>query len=492
MKIDLRMALIISNLIHITEQSTGMKKPWILYPAQRMVLKSLLSKQNTIILKARQLGISTLVLYYTLLRVLTEPGISIAVVANNFSTSIKLTKDLRNMAEQLNIGIASSSMKHIEFSNSSFITTLTAGAATTGRGRTFSLIVLSEAGFYDKSEESMASLLPALTIDGQIIMESTATATDTVFRRTWEDESSKYNKIFLGMECHSNYRANPNEIDDELWEYLRDEFEFSSRGAASWWWQKIQSSGGDEILGIREYPNTPKQAFLAAEGLWIKRCPDILPYKSDVKYKDIHIFKAYDKNSVYVFSVDTASGGGGETDDSVILVWDVLREEIAASFVSNEVSMDFLTDLIVYLNFIYMPKFIIVEKNGIGAGTVEFGRKKNLPIIEYDANPASRHKGFVWAKRKVEGGLNSDEHLRENCLSCTVVPTKSANGVDRFIGKKDVIAALSFIGNFEDKMKTLVPLEKKPAEDSSKVFRRPNVLNRPKGQSKHGTQGLFK
>jgi len=488
--INFNVALALTKALKLTDQKTGQVKQWDLYPMQKHVLNQFLSGQSTIVLKIRQVGISTLSLYYALLRAITEPGISIAVVGNNYATSIKLTRDLKGMFDQLGVKIESNSMKHIQLANKSRITTLTAGAPSIGRGSTFSLMILSEAGFYKNSYVAMAALMPSLTLDGQLIYESTAEATDTVFRTVWEDKTSKFKKIFLGLEMHSKYVAEPDSITDARWEELKRLYKFTSRPHAAFWQMKLVQNGGDEILNIKEYPLLPDQAFMAADGLWVKKTPDILPYTKDSKYKDLHIYDTYKPDHIYCASVDTASGGGGDTDDSVIIIYDVGEEKIAASFCSNSMTMDKLTDVAQYLHAKYQYKILIVEKNGIGAGTYEFACKKGLPAVGYDATPESRYRAFLWAKIQVEAGLCADENLRSNCLNCQVVQNTTSNGYVKFSGKKDFLAALGFISHYLDHLRQYLP-KYKTAYDPN-AFNRPDIMNGRKGQNTAPPKKVFK
>jgi hypothetical protein len=337
----------------------------------------------------------------------------------------------------------------------------------------------------------MAALTATLTTSGQIIIESTATAADTHFRTTWENKNG-FTKIFVGFQSHPNYKIYEDDpryeycqLTDAKWEYFQQKYGFVDKAAATWLNWKIAENGHDEAFTIREYPLLPEHMFLANEGLFVKKCPDVLPFTEHSSNKDIHIYHEPVKEGIYVISCDPASGGGGDTDDSVIVVWDVKNERIMASFCSNELTMDRLSDVIDLLHKKYLSKFIILEKNGLGHAIVEFCRKKNLPVLEQKTGDDNRGRLFFWAKHMIEEkNVCADDNLRGNCLSCQIVA--KVNGGERFIGKKDFLACLGFLGLFEDKMKTLLPVPPKPPVNPN-IFNGNKLLNngKPKG-------GIFK
>ena len=111
------MATILSKLVKIKDQKTGYVQTWNLYPAQKQVLKAYTQSKQVIICKARQVGLSTVTVFYAAYKSIIQPGISIAIAAHNFQTSIKLVNDLKEMLEQLGVAIISCSKFHINLAN---------------------------------------------------------------------------------------------------------------------------------------------------------------------------------------------------------------------------------------------------------------------------------------------------------------------------------------------------------------------------------------
>ena len=102
-----------SQIINILDQGTGEKAPWKLYSHQIKVLSTLLQHDRTVWLKARQLGISTLMTYYVLMLGVLNNNIRVGVVADNFSNSIGLLEKIKEFCIQLGITLQIDNQKRI-------------------------------------------------------------------------------------------------------------------------------------------------------------------------------------------------------------------------------------------------------------------------------------------------------------------------------------------------------------------------------------------
>ena len=426
------------SALQVPSQKDGELVPFSLYPEQERLLESIVSSDRLVVLKSRQIGSSTLCLAYALLFSIANPGRNVALVANNFETSKKLMGDLKRFIDQLEIKLLVNNDNTVKLSNNSTIKALTAGSNSTGRGSTYSLMVCSEAAYYIDSHETMAALLAATTSDSKIILESTASAGDTHFKRSWDSEA--WTQFFSGFESHTNYKVQEEEISDGDFERLSLLYGFKDRGSAGWWLSKLNELNNDTVRMLREYPIIPAHSFTAASGKWISKTPSIKPYTNYYLNPKIHIFSEYNPSHKYYVGVDTSSGSGG--DDSCIVVWNANTEEIVCSFTDNNTKIDQLCDVISVINQMYSAKLIFIEKNGVGEGTLAICRTRGLPVFSHVTTNTNRYIGYLDARNRIDKGLCADEHLVENCNSCTVSENDSKV---KFSGRKDYLSALSFI-----------------------------------------------
>lgn len=245
-----------------------------------------------IILKARQLGFSTLACIISLDEAIWTPNYSAAVIAhtkpdaqNLLKTKIKfpysqLPDGLRNAVPTVNDAADTFSLAN----GSSIIVTNSA------RGGTFQRLHISEFGkicarYPDKAQEIISGSIPAAE-SGHITIESTAEGQQGAFfdmtQRALAKEQRKDKLSGRDWKLHffpwwenDDYRQAPELVrlkaEDER--YFRD-LELNS-GVRLDDWQKAWWVMQDEVQGgtmKREYPSTPEEAFeQALEGAYFEQ-----------------------------------------------------------------------------------------------------------------------------------------------------------------------------------------------------------------------------
>lgn len=472
-KVDFDVALKLAKQVKIPDQkSAGSLIPFVLYPEQERILKEFCQKPRVCVLKGRQIGISTLALYYALLFASCNKGIRVALIANTHKVSQSLLSKISKMAKSLQV-------KHLKikntmsFKNGSTIDCVTAGAqsGSAGRSDTYSLIIGSEVAYWERGEEAYAGILPTLTMDGQIIMESTATSAGVVFRNIWQ--SKQFTQIFTGFESHPNYVAPETEITDEDYFCAQQKYGFTSRKHAAWWFKKLEETNNDEIRVLREYPITPDHCWSAAEGRWVPKDIPIKMYRNDPLYSEIHIYNNYDPSHTYVAAVDTSAGGGG--DDACIVIWDTNTYEIAASFCANNMLVPMVALNAAQLQKLFNPTIWYVEINNLGPYMNSELQKHGIQTKIFTTDYASKYQGMIWARDRIMNyDLYADENLQRNVQKCIITHTKV--GLLSFNNDKDFLMTIGFIGNHEKEWLSIRDTPK-PIQRSPNAFNAEDILN---------------
>lgn len=460
--IDYEKALKISKLVSVTNQSTATASKLVLYPAQKDVLKALCEHRKVQILKSRQTGISTVVLFYTMLIMLQEKR-EVAIVAQDHKTAVKMISDLSSMMSSLDIAHIKV-QKNIKLANGSSVEAMTAGSAAAIRGRSYYFVHCTEVAYWPNSIEVWTALNPAINpAIGRVCFESTASAADGIYRRTWDDTKSDFHKIFTKFEDHPNYVQEEDKITNDEWEELQKQYLFTSRKHAAWWYQKYISSARDGPRILREYPIHEAHAWSAASGRWITIDPPVRKYQIHPSHPALKIYEEPRNLDYYVAAIDTATGA--TEDDYVFVIYNATRNQIAASLATNTQTVSDLIGVIKQQCSTYNTQFLFVESNGPGHATIEMCRMNNIPV--YDVWTGSKDKGsysgMLWVREQIMyNGLAADEKLLDNCRE-TVVET-SASGNVSFDGRKDFLLALSFIGTnkhlwFNQKIQDNTPVD---------------------------------
>ena len=161
-----------------------------LYPFQEGVLTLLQKNDRNIILKSRQLGISTLSAGMALWMMIFQKDKAILVVATKQDTAKNLVTKVKFMYDSLpswlQIGFVEKNKLALRLKNGSQIKAVSA-ASDAGRSEAISLLIIDEAAFIEENriEEIWGSSQQTLSTGGKAIVLSTPNGTGNFFHRMW-------------------------------------------------------------------------------------------------------------------------------------------------------------------------------------------------------------------------------------------------------------------------------------------------------------------
>ena len=218
-------------------------KPWIeanlwIRDKQRRVIPFLLNwaqleyyahrTARDIILKARQMGFTTLICGLYFADALLRPNTTSVIVAHDIDSAEKIFRIVQLFwerlpeAERWRVGKPRFSNRR-EFLwpkiNSQFYVG-TAGSLTFGRGQTINNLHCSEFAFWPKPEEALVSLREAVPAGGRIILESTANGIGNHFHQLWrqaEARECEYATHFYVWWEDQSYAIPPTPAETAVW-----------------------------------------------------------------------------------------------------------------------------------------------------------------------------------------------------------------------------------------------------------------------------------
>lgn len=283
----------VRTYVHIEDKDAPeLIVPFRLWPKQTELLKSIERHRLNIILKARQLGITWLVLSYAVWTML-HPGKTVIALSRTETEAKELVRRvsviLRYMPEIVrgkewggptwNATALTVTITHTNGLQSIF----QAFASTPGAGRSFTanLIVLDEWAFQEWAGAIWKSALPTINRPdgGQVIGLSTAKR-GTLFEQIWT-ESEVFNKVFLP------WTTDPRRTPE--------------------WYEQSKKMLKDDVFA--EYPSTPEEAFRQVGGAFFGEireyihATDILPTGTCRRY--VSLDYGLDMLAAYWHRVDT-------------------------------------------------------------------------------------------------------------------------------------------------------------------------------------------
>jgi hypothetical protein len=384
--------------------------PFKLNRAQKRLLGAILDQWHetgrvrVVILKARQLGFSTMVggfLYWWLSQHRATKGIVVTHHGDATRALFDMTKRYHaEVPEFLRPSTERANAKELKFNKlDSGYMVATAGADTVGRGETLQAAHLSEVGLWPKlkAKEIMNGLLQAVPKDDNtfVFIESTARGMSGPFYEAWkaaEAGTSGYLPYFAPWFEDDRYREDPPadfartpdeddycvKVYDRYGEDLDDaQLEFRRR--------KVALDGPE--LFKQEYPTFPEDAFLTsgapvfnltklaarAESLpEIKHRMDYDPVEQVILPNPrgrLFIYREIEPTMEYTIGVDVSKGTGGEQegsegDWSVVQVLDRHKRQVATW--RGKVEPDYLAVILYHLGHLFNEARMAIEFNNHG------------------------------------------------------------------------------------------------------------------------------
>jgi len=358
-----------------TIKTTSGKTSFDLYPFQEDVINCFLEYSYNIILKSRQLGISTLCAGYVawLITFFKDKEVyTLATkgrVATNLISKIKLV--LNNLPDWMAPKQLVDQRQNIELANGS----RAQAVATTddaGRSESLNLLIIDEASFINNSsiESIWLAAQPTLTtgIGGDCIVLSTPNGVGTWFHQQWvkAEEGEKTKKGDTEIMFHPiklPWNVHPDR--DKNWE-KRERSKLGDTGFSQEHECSFLQSGSNvvDLTELEFYMNYPT----------LKEEPDITkipfirePLEKTWMDKNLWIWEypSYDKQ--YLVCADVSRGDGA--DFSAFHIFDVEKYEQVAEY-KGKITTDLYAHLLFNTATQYNNSFLVVENASMGYGVL--------------------------------------------------------------------------------------------------------------------------
>ena len=347
----------------LIQHPTKGKIPFKLFPYQEELTNDVQDNDRVIILKSRQLGISTLSAGYSLWMMLFHTDKNILVVAIDQNTSKNLVTKVNVMFENLpswlKLRTTEKNKLSLRLANGSQIKAV-ASSGTSGRSEALSLVIIDEAAFVDNAEELWASLQQTLSTGGKGIILSTPNGTGNFFHKLWVASEEGRNQFYT--------KRLPWQVHPERTQEWRDrqDTELGLRLAAQECDCDFSTSGNTVVHPelLTYYRQTYMQEPVEKRGfdgnLWIWEIPD---YRKD-----------------YVVVADVARGDA--TDFSAFHVIDVETVTQVAEYKGQLTTKDY-GNMLVSIATEYNDALLVIENANVGWATIQQVIDRNYKNLYY-------------------------------------------------------------------------------------------------------------
>jgi hypothetical protein len=351
-----------------------------------------------IVLKARQMGISTWVAGRFFLKTVTQPGTLSVQVAHTQEAAEEIFRVVRRfhneLPEELRAGVLRTSRanaRSLAFPElDSEYRVETAGDPNAGRGLTVQNLHCSEvARWPGDAGATLAGLLATMpAAGGEVVLESTAQGAHGCFYEEWmQAEANGWVRHFFPWWWEASYRVEVGEDAESEEEWALVNTHGLSREQISYR-RRLQRQFG--VLARQEYPESADDCFLASGSCVfdteaIDRRLREVPTPVERRWAGaLEVWLKPLTGREYLVAVDPA-GGGSEGDYAAMQVLDAATGLQCAEF-QGRCGLLELAERAATVAREYNGAMVIVERNNHGAGVLAYlaGTLKYARIFEQD------------------------------------------------------------------------------------------------------------
>jgi len=396
------------SMLSIQDKASHKIVPFKMNDEQKSLLSQLTSHNRIIILKPRQIGISTLLRAYAFWSAyISQEPVQWGVV----SFHDRSAKHLRKMDDKFHRGLPK--LLHRQFSVSNTVdlefkdtgarlSSYTAGSKGGTRSFTLTSVHLSEFAFYDDPEELLATTMAAVG-EGQVIIESTPNRAGDAFHRLISGAPENgWQLVCFWWWQHHRYRV-----------HVGESFELSVEESAiaeaydlddeqiMWRRQQIATLGLEKFR--REYPACLDDAFHFTTSTYfhgddLRKINGIFFDGAERRYEEVI------ENDVYVIGVDVSAGVN--LDYSAITVVSLSTLQVVYQYRSNTVPPVMFAEKVCDIGWEFNNAMVLCESNNHGHVVLTRLRDFKYKNLWRDA------KGRDWTTT-VKSKLDAYETLRE-------------------------------------------------------------------------------
>ncbi len=363
----------LNNYGYIYDATLGDWVPFSLWPAQMEALDAIVENRLSIILKARQLGLTWLCLGYALWLMLFHPSATVLLFSRRDEEAGALIDRLTGMytraMDKRIVGNATLPPPRKIVVDNTHVWELSNGSVahgfptTAGDSYTATLAIVDEADLIPDLDRLMNAVKPTIDGGGKMILLS---------RSDKEHPNSPFKRMFVAaMKGQSPWKAvfipwfaRPSRTQEWYEEQRQD---------------VLTRTGSLDDL-YQQYPSTPEEALMARTqdkrypNEWLTACYDETQPVSLSELENVpgltslEIFVPPDPDGRYVIGADPAEGNP-TSDDSSLTVMDVdTGEEVAA--LADKVQPTVFASYIQMISEYYGNAPVLVERNNHGHAVI--------------------------------------------------------------------------------------------------------------------------
>lgn len=409
----------IRNYVKIVHQERGII-PFEMYDFQERALSDLFNYDYTITLKARQMGMTTLLSAYALWLMIFQENKEVLALSYKQNKARNIIKKIKRMNDHLPSWMKESTpidnQLEVEFGNGS-----KASAESTtsdaGRSESASFVIIDEAAFIDGAAEVWSAV--KLTLDvggGTCAVLSTPTGVGTWFHETWQ-------KATKGSRIKKTSR------DPEIWkgkgenDFHPIKLHWSLHPDRDLEWREEQTRTMGKKKAARECDCDFSTSGDTVIDQKIIKWYDVKAVEEPIeKHRrgqgDVFVWEPPEPDKTYMIASDVARGDGD--DYSTFVIYKAVEMEQVAEYKGKMPPSEF-GNLLYSYGSMYNDALLVIERDSYGWTAMQRVIDRNYPNLLYTSNDLKlveidKNKAMGRSK-KMNPGLDTNRTTRSLIIS---------------------------------------------------------------------------
>ena len=391
--------------------------------AQQDFLKN--KGQRNIILKARQLGFTTLSVIDMLDDALFNKNMSTMLISYDLPSAEGVFYKIKTAWDNFPLKelyvIDAENKRQYRF-NQGDGSVSSIEVKVSGRSGTFNRIHITElakiaSNYPQKAEELITGTIPSVPLDGRVDIESTAEGASGIFYEMFMDAwnnpeikyPTQYKAHFYNWQWDKENIAKApiipvDEMDNkDFFRERQEEYTLTDQEISYYYLQWLAQKKDFNKL-FQEFPTTVEEAFVASGSLFFSQ-QTIKAQQANIiepisRTNNLNIYEDYKPKETYAIGVDVSEGIG--RDSSTMVVWKLGNEPaVVADFASKDIAPDQLAYEIKLLGNRYGTPMVGVERNNHGHTTLAklkeiYPRNRIFTEVKTDKYSNEKTKRLGW------------------------------------------------------------------------------------------------